>query len=263
MIESKYRYSVLIYKENIDRYCCEKIIEHLKNGIKVYLITNINKDDVLANFIENEKDIFTINLIATIDSPYYYKREILFNGIPLPNSSTRSADILTSVFLDYVFPRKVARNSFFNLNLSNYYLKLIESSLKGEVEIGDWSYYHRISIEEFLDVANESCNGDNILKNLQIDNHCRLKRTELFDFNCEEEIRFNFQCFLVYNKLLQIVCEMEEEDSNYPLFIDRFFDFIDKDYLVFIEELRKTDRQVFIFTQYRDSKIPELCDEFC
>lgn len=60
MIESKYRYSVLIYKENIDRYCCEKIIEHLKNGIKVYLITNINKDDVLANFIENEKDIFNI-----------------------------------------------------------------------------------------------------------------------------------------------------------------------------------------------------------
>lgn len=60
MLESKCRYSVLFYKENIDRYCCKKIIEYLKNGIKVYLITNVNKDAVLANFTEDEKHIFNI-----------------------------------------------------------------------------------------------------------------------------------------------------------------------------------------------------------
>ena len=39
MLESKCKYSVLFYKENIDRYTCKKILKYLENGIKVYIIT--------------------------------------------------------------------------------------------------------------------------------------------------------------------------------------------------------------------------------
>ena len=60
MLESKCKYSVLFYKENIDRYTCKKILKYLENGIKVYLITNMNKNEVLKKFTEDEIDILDI-----------------------------------------------------------------------------------------------------------------------------------------------------------------------------------------------------------
>lgn len=60
MLKSKCKYSVLFYKENIDRYCCEKILEYLKSGVKVYLIVNMDKCDVLKNFSDDEKAIFDL-----------------------------------------------------------------------------------------------------------------------------------------------------------------------------------------------------------
>ena len=68
MVELKYNYSVLFYKESMDKYFCKKILEYLKSGIKVYLITSMGKDDVLKSFFKDESDILAI---AT--------KEMLFN----------------------------------------------------------------------------------------------------------------------------------------------------------------------------------------
>ena len=82
-------------------------------------------------------------------------------------------------------------------------------------------------------------------------------------FSEDEYARILFLYWLATLNLIKWLCADIGRDGDLPIFIEDFFEVLDKgkDNSFLFEELRKTERQVFIFLNSRDEKIEKYCDK--
>lgn len=82
-------------------------------------------------------------------------------------------------------------------------------------------------------------------------------------FSEAEYARIIFLYWLATLNLIKWLCADIGRDGNLPIFIEDFFEGLDKgkDNSFLFEELRKTGRQVFIVSHKRDEEMEKLCDK--
>lgn len=82
-------------------------------------------------------------------------------------------------------------------------------------------------------------------------------------FSKDEYARIEFLYWLATLNLIKQLCADIGRDGNLPIFIEDFFERLDKgkDNSFLFEELRKTGRQVFIDLYKRDEEIEKYCDK--
>ena len=82
-------------------------------------------------------------------------------------------------------------------------------------------------------------------------------------FSEDEYARIVFLYWLTTLNLIKWLCADIGRDGDLPIFIEDFFEVLDKgkDNSFLFEELRKTERQVFIFLTSHDETIEKYCDK--
>lgn len=82
-------------------------------------------------------------------------------------------------------------------------------------------------------------------------------------FSKDEYARIVFLYWLTTLNLIKWLCADIGRDGDLPIFIEDFFEVLDKgkDNSFLFEELRKTGRQVFIFLNSHDKTIEKYCDK--
>ena len=82
-------------------------------------------------------------------------------------------------------------------------------------------------------------------------------------FGEDEYARIVFLYWLTTLKLIKWLCADIGRDGDLPIFIEDFFEGLDKgkDNSSLFEELRETGRQVFIFLTSPDERIEKYCDK--
>ena len=82
-------------------------------------------------------------------------------------------------------------------------------------------------------------------------------------FSKDEYARIVFLYWLTTLNLIKWLCADIGRDGDLPIFIEDFFEGLDKgkDNSFLFEELRKTERQVFIFLTSHDENVEKYCDK--
>lgn len=82
-------------------------------------------------------------------------------------------------------------------------------------------------------------------------------------FSEDEYARIVFLYWLATLNLIKWLCADIGRDGDLPIFIEDFFEELDssKDNSFLFEELRKTERQVFIFLNSHDENVEKYCDK--
>ena len=82
-------------------------------------------------------------------------------------------------------------------------------------------------------------------------------------FSEDEYARIVFLYWLTTLNLIKWLCADIGRDGDLPIFIEDFFEGLDKgkDNSFLFEELRKTERQVFIFLTLHDENVEKYCDK--
>lgn len=82
-------------------------------------------------------------------------------------------------------------------------------------------------------------------------------------FNQDEYARIQFLYWLAVLNLLKRLCQDIGRDGDLPIFVNGFFEKLDKqmDNAFLFEEMRKTGRQVFILLHNRNERVEKYCDK--
>ena len=82
-------------------------------------------------------------------------------------------------------------------------------------------------------------------------------------FSEDEYARIEFLYWIATLNLIKWLCADIGRDGDLPIFIEDFFEMLDKckDNSFLFEELRKTERQVFIFLTSHNENVEKYCDK--
>jgi hypothetical protein len=230
-------------------------------------------DTFIQGVFSEGKDTFTVILKGNgLECKYAYEREVYIHNVRLPNDFTFLSEIISNDIIEYIYPRELLRNAYFE-KTDNYYCYSIKRLIrdlkrKSSIKQRDW---HELTVNQVLDLIKDFIDGFNEIeicdgKTMRIgkDGLFELVDNLITGLEKEEEVLFNYYSFLSFQNLQRKICQADGERSLYPIFIDGTFDLCDRDFYMqrLLEETRKTERQTLIITYRKDPKLKRLCDEF-